>query len=92
MVGGCVVGIGGAHSPGAVRCAVYGAAYRVRAVYGTADSSHYTGSHATRKQFRHRAGGAAAYSGKLKNGYTKAPCTHTVHRASNYINLTLKEV
>ena len=38
---------------------------------------------------RDERGGAAAYSGKLKNGYIKTPCTHTVHRASNYINLTL---
>nr|DAR96457.1 MAG TPA: hypothetical protein [Caudoviricetes sp.] len=56
MVGGCVVCIGGTRSPGAVRSAVYGAIDRARAVCGTADSSHYTGSRAARKRFRHRAG------------------------------------
>lgn len=30
--------------------------HKTRAVCGTADSSHYTGSRATRKRFRHRAG------------------------------------
>nr|DAI28095.1 MAG TPA: hypothetical protein [Caudoviricetes sp.] len=29
---------------------------QARAVRSTADSSHYTGSRATRKRFRHRAG------------------------------------
>ncbi len=30
--------------------------HKTRAVCDTADSSHYTGSRATRKRFRHRAG------------------------------------
>ena len=46
--------------PGAVRSAVYGAIDRARAVRGTADSSHYTGSPTTRKRFRHRAGASPA--------------------------------
>nr|DAF39194.1 MAG TPA: hypothetical protein [Caudoviricetes sp.] len=40
---------------------------------GTADSSHYTGFHATRKRFRHRAGASIGMG--TKKPRTRTPCT-----------------